>query len=356
MTSELNGRVSKMQSPRFDPSPIFEHFRGNYATELLTVAVVHFKLLARLADRPLSMAELQRELRLAERPAIVLITALRAMGLVIVNSEDRLALSELACEHLQPRSPFDVSGYIGFAADSPGVLAMLERLTTNRPGGTGPQERGAIHIYREGLKSAMEEEGSARELTLTLLGRANTVAPLLARHLDLGESRVLLDVGCGSGVYTFGFLRENPQLRAVLFDRPQVLKVAQELAAWYGVTERVEYRPGDMFRDDFPPADVVLFSNVLHDWGIPECHKLIERSAAVLPSGGRLLIHDVFLNDALDGPLGLALYSAQLFVMTEGRAYSAAEFRTWLNQFGFSAGEVIPTLVHNLGVLIGTKR
>ena len=42
------------------------------------------------------------------------------------------------------------------------------------------------------------------------------------------------------------------------------------------------------------------------------------------------LVHDVFLNDALDGPLPVALYSAALFRLTEGRAYSAREYRGWL--------------------------
>ncbi|MHC5542815.1 methyltransferase, partial [Singulisphaera rosea] len=101
-------------------------------------------------------------------------------------------------------------------------------------------------------------------------------------------------------------------------------------------------------------VDVVLLSNVLHDWDVPECRSIIARIAAALPPGGRLLIHDVFLNDALDGPLPIALYSAALFRLTEGRAYSAGEYRAWLQEAGLVPGEVIPTLVH-CGVLAGTK-
>ena len=81
---------------------------------------------------------------------------------------------------------------------------------------------------------------------------------------------------------------------------------------------------------------------------------LIGRCAAALPPGGRLLIHDVFLNDALDGPLPIALYSAALFCMTEGRAYSAAEYRGWLSAAGLKPQAVIPTLVH-CGVLPAGK-
>ena len=81
-----------------------------------------------------------------------------------------------------------------------------------------------------------------------------------------------------------------------------------------GVADRVELVLGDMFRDPLPTdCDVVLLSNILHDWDVPECKTLVRRCTEVLPSGGRLLIHDIFLNDELDGPLpGIALYSAAL--------------------------------------------
>ena len=96
------------------------------------------------------------------------------------------------------------------------------------------------------------------------------------------------------------------------------------MVAAYGVADRVELVTGDMFRDPLPAdCDVVLLSNILHDWDVPECQSPDSAAyAEVLPNGGRLLIHDVFLNDALDGPLPIALYSAALFSFTEGRAYS----------------------------------
>ena len=36
--------IFPMMCPKIDPAPIFELFRGNYATELLTASVVHFNL------------------------------------------------------------------------------------------------------------------------------------------------------------------------------------------------------------------------------------------------------------------------------------------------------------------------
>ncbi len=40
--------------------------------------------------------------------------------------------------------------------------------------------------------------------------------------------------------------------------------------------------------------------------------------------------------------------------LTEGRAYSAAEYRMWLSEVGLVTGEIVPTLVH-CGVLPAAK-
>jgi SAM-dependent methyltransferase len=341
--------------PRIDPTPLFEAFRGNYGTELLTAAVSPFNVFGRLTDGLLTFDELRLELGLAERPAVVLLTALRALGLLVCDAGGRFDLSELAREHLVPGSGFDISGYIGLAAESPGVREMVERLRSNRPAAGKPERPGTAFIYREGIESAMEYEAAARRLTLALAGRARIVAPLLAQRLPLDGARQVLDVGGGTGIYSIAWLRQQPALQAVVWDRPEVLKVAAEMAAAYGVPDRLACVPGDMFQDPVPcGCDVVLLSNVLHDWDVPECRALVHRCADALPAGGRLLIHDVFLNDALDGPLPVALYSAALFSLTEGRAYSAAEYRTWLREAGLAPGEIVPTLVH-CGVLAAVR-
>src|SRR5437764_9305349 len=99
--------------PRSDPAPLFELFRGNHATELLTAAVAHFRVFERLAGGPLDFTALRDGLGLAERPAVVLVTALRAFGLLAGDSGGRLGLTDLAREHLVAGSAFDISGYIG---------------------------------------------------------------------------------------------------------------------------------------------------------------------------------------------------------------------------------------------------
>jgi SAM-dependent methyltransferase len=232
---------------------------------------------------------------------------------------------------------------------------MVERLRSDRPAGAKEEGKGAAFIYREGIESAMESEASARHLTLALAGRAKNVAPVLAERLAIGGAKKILDVGGGTGIYSIALLQRHAGLRAVVFDRAGVLKVAGEMREAYGVGERMELVAGDMFTDPLPGGcDLVLLSNILHDWDVRECRELVRRCAEALAPGGRLLIHDVFLDDDLGGPLPVALYSAALFSLTEGRAYSAGEYRGWMREAGLEVEEVVPTLIH-CGALAGVK-
>lgn len=345
---------SLLSPPATDPTSLFELFRGAHATELLTAAVAHFDLFGKLADRPRHPEELAEQLDLQPRPFTVLITALKAMNLIHLQ-DDRLHLTELAAEHLVPGGRFDCGDYISLAAQSPGVLAMVGMLRTNRPMDIG-DDGGTAFIYRSGIRSAMEREDLARHFTLALSGRAKNVAPSFAEAIQVGDARTILDVGGGTGIYSYALLQKNSQLTATILDRPEVLKIAEEFAIQYGVQGRCEFLAGDMFEDALPTGqDLVLLSNILHDWDVPECQLLIERCGEALRPGGRMLIHDVYLDDSMDGPLPIALYSASLFSFTEGRAYSAAEYRRLLEQAGLKSAETIqPTAVH-CGVLAATR-
>lgn len=347
---------SALDIPTLDPAPIFEAFRGAHATELLTAAVAHFSLFGHLAQHgPQSLDALKKTLNLQHRPAIVLLTALRALDLLSRDPDGRFDLTPLAREHLVPGSPFDVGDYIGLMASSPGVLSMVERLRTNRPAGADDSSSGAAFIYREGIASAMESSASARHFTLALAGRARNVAPVLAQAYPLDEAHRLLDVGGGTGLYSLSFLEKNPQLHALVWDRPEVLAVARELGSEFNLADRLQLVPGDMFADPVPSdCDIILLSNILHDWDEPQCRQLVRKLADALPPGGQLLIHDVFLDDDLSGPLPIALYSASLFSLTEGRAYSAAEYHAWLSDAGLQPGPITPTLAH-CGVLPARK-
>jgi ubiquinone/menaquinone biosynthesis C-methylase UbiE len=348
---------SALNPPKTNPTPIADLFRGNFATELLVAAVHPFDLFRVVHSHPgMTLAKLAEHLGLAPRAGVVLFTALRAMDLLSVDANGIVVLPPISEEHLLPGGDFYMGDYLSLMADSPGVQNIVQRLKSNRPLGADQPDQSVAFIFREGMESAMDEEKKARHLTLALSGRAKNVAPHLAEKIDLTGVSTLLDVGGGTGIYSIACLQKYPALKAIIWDRPEVLKIAAEFGTEFGALDRMELIPGDMFRDPVPDnCEAILFSNILHDWDFPECHELLKRAHAALPPMGKVIIHDVFLNDDLSGPLNVALYSAALFNLTEGRAYSSLEYQEMLKQTGFiPASTVIPTLVH-CGLLTGIK-
>ncbi|MBD2703877.1 methyltransferase [Spirosoma sp. BT702] len=322
----------------FDPAPITRHLRAMYSSRLLIAAVHHIPVFEALANGPLSIAELSQQLNLSERPANVLFPALCAMNMLTYNQAGQLMITELG-RYLTQSHESNLIGYVGLEKEDAGVIEMALRLRND-----GPLETpDGISYIKEGEgPSPMDDPGLSRKFTLGLAGRARHLSPIVAAKMTQ-RSGHLLDVACGTGLYTYEWLRNNPTSTATLFDRPAVLDVAGELLEEFGqsgkpdaqsVQERVTFLPGDMLTDDLPKADILLAASLFHDWPTPTCQLLAKRFAGALRAGGELWAHDAFLNDSLDGPLAVTDYSAQLFWGTKGRCYSRAEYRRWFIEAG----------------------
>lgn len=156
-------------------------------------------------------------LGLEPRPSVVLLTVLKAMELLRVNQTAVLELTDLARNHLLPEGDFFMGDYLGLASSSDGMLGMVELLRSNRPLGSDDDSCVAF-IYREGERSAMESVALARHFTLSLSGRAKNVALHLAKAVPMEGATTLLDVGGGTGLYSYALLEANSDLRAVIVE------------------------------------------------------------------------------------------------------------------------------------------
>jgi cyclopropane fatty-acyl-phospholipid synthase-like methyltransferase len=165
----------------------------------------------------------------------------------------------------------------------------------------------------------------------------------------------LLDIAGGSGIYACCLVEEHPHLRATVLERPPVDEVARKAIADRGFGDRVSVHAADMLSDPLPDGfDVHLLSNVLHDWDVPRVKQLLGASAASLPRGGFLIVHDAHLNDDKTGPLPVAAYSCLLMHSSEGRCYGSGEMRDYLQEAGFIGVECLQTL-GDRSVIVATK-
>ena len=321
-----------------DLAVITRQLRAMYGSRLLIAAVSHLQAFEAVAEAPRTAEELRTTLGLPERSAMVLFPALRAMGLLAADTGGRLRLTEAGSHLLTSVTP-NLAGYVGLEQDDAGVVEMASRLRHDGPvSATG----GTAYVKESHEASPMDDPVLARHLTLALAGRARLLAPLAAPQLPKSEGH-LLDVAGGTGLFACEWLRRNPRATATVYDRPEVLRVAAEFRDEFcrsgrpdaaTVRERLQFQPGNMLEDELPRADLILAASLFHDWPVGTCRSLMKRLAEVLQPGGEIWAHDAFLNDALDGPLAVTDYSAQLFWVTKGRCYSRAEYRGWFTDAG----------------------
>jgi O-methyltransferase domain len=333
-----------------DLAPITRHLRAMYRSRLLIAAVCHLRVFEQFGDGPQSLIELQNRLDLKDRPANVLFPALCAMGLLQVDASGKISLTDQG-RYLTSALHPNLIDYVGLEGQDPGGLEMARRLKQDGPVSTAED---LAYVMDGENPSLMDDPETSRYLTLALAGRARHLSPLVARALPQFTGQ-LLDVAGGTGMFAYEWLLINQDSTATVFDRPQVLTVAAEFLDEFcrggrdgasGVRQRVRFQPGNMLEDELPRADIILAASLFHDWPVETCELLAQRFADVLSPKGELWIHDVFLNDEMDGPISVTDYSAQLFWFTKGRAYSRNEYRTWLSKAGLiPIRRTLPTLM-----------
>jgi len=336
-------------APATDPTAIYRYRESLAAVDALTAAIVHLDLFTALADSPADLPTICQRFSIHPRPASTLCTLLVANGLLRRDGNGVLHVTDTSREFIVSGEPFDARPYYASIADKPGVTDFLTVLQTDRPA-NWPGEEGEADWH-----AAMRTEAFAESFTAAMDCRGRVLGPGLATALTGTAPGRLLDVGGGSGVYAIAVARAFPETRATVLEASPVDRIARRTISAAELGGRIDVVTADMFTDPWPADhDTHLFSNVLHDWNEADCRRLLANSVTALPHGGRLLIHDMLLDDDMSGPLWAAEYSVLLTTVTQGRLYSAAEIGGWLAELGMHIVASAPTALGR-SVLIASR-
>ena len=324
------GMAPLTRLPKHDPTALYRYRDGIYAPELLGAALTGLDFFSWLAKSPADAQTICKSLGLAERPVDVMLTLFSAMRLV-EKRKNTFRITGIAREFLTRESPWFIGPYFAPFAERPVCRDLLQILRTGKP---------ANWVRRQDQKpwaEAMEDDALSKQFTGMMDARGLYLGPSLARKIGLQRFRHVLDIAGASGIYACCLAAAHPHLKATVFERPPVDRLARNSIASRGCSARVDAVAGDMFAAPYPDGcDVHLFSNVLHDWDVPAVKSLLRKSHAALPRNGMLVIHDAFLNRQKTGPLPVAAHSVFLMAVTEGRYYSISEIEGFLDEAGFS--------------------
>ena len=186
-------------------------------------------------------------------------------------------------------------------------------------------------------KRSYGEEIERESFLMGMYNLAMTLAPAIAEHTDLGGRRRLLDLGGGPGTYAIHFCLANPELSAVIYDRPTTEPFASKTVAEFGLSERIDFRGGDITAGPIPggPYDAAWLSHLLHSNGPKECQDIIDKTVAAMEPGGIIMIHEFILDNSKAAPEFPALFSLNMLINNPaGRAYSEEELESMLAASG----------------------
>ncbi len=204
-----------------------------------------------------------------------------------------------------------------------------------------------------------KKEGEDKALQAFILGMRD-IASLswteFEGSLDLSERRHLLDIGTGPGAYPIRFLQKYPHLRATLFDLPPVVEIARGEVHAAGFDDRVSYRVGSLYEDDFGSGyDVILVSNIIHMIGSEGNRTLVRKCYDALAPGGILVVKDFFVADDYSGsPLALVFALNMLVNTQQGDTYTVKEVGEWTRAAGFKEGRLAHATPEN-GLWVAEK-
>ena len=194
-----------------------------------------------------------------------------------------------------------------------------------------------------------KQQQDIREFTLAMHNYAALRGQELTHFLDTGGCKTLLDLGCGPGTYAFALGRHNPALELYLLDLPEILEVTREVQSRYELSNRIDYLPIDVTRQEIPGTyDIVLLSNTLHMLGEQVSRDVLSRLFGSVKPGGSLVVQAQYIDDDRQGgrwPVFLDL--VQLCITPAGRNHGLTETREWMEQAGFTNVQHSPMSILN---------
>lgn len=322
---------------------IWEIWLSQYWFSCLRVA--HETGILRLLQKtPCTMEALAEGLNLNLRATRAVVGMLEALQLV-ARDQRVLALTQDSQRFLV-EGPYDWWPALNLGPHSPREEALLAALregtesATGVPDDEGIPQPGEGHLPVVSWARGEVEPERARSIASVMHAHSLPSAEEFARAVSPGHGQRLLDVGGGSGCYSIALAEGHPGLRCTVLELEAMGRVAQGYIERAGLQERVNVHSANMFNDPWPEADIVLFSNVLHDWRPQTGLLLLKRAWQALPSGGEVWIQEMLMGP---GAVCAAAFSVMMLLGTQGQQFHFEELKLLLEEANFDTVEQIPT-------------
>ena len=167
--------------------------------------------------------------------------------------------------------------------------------------------------------------------------RAIKQAPSQLATIDLSGINSVLDIGGGSGAYSMEFVTKKPEIKATVFDLPNVLPITGTFIEKEGFSNKIKTYTGDYITDELPKGfDLVFLSAIIHSNSLEINQNLIRKCFNSLNKDGKIVIQDWIMNNERTQPTSGAIFAINMLVGTEaGDCFTEQEVTDMLTNAGF---------------------
>ncbi|MBI5116941.1 methyltransferase domain-containing protein [Candidatus Poribacteria bacterium] len=310
----------------------------------ILMAAIELSLFTRISEGSSRLEQIASACGLSLLNAERLVVACAALGLIEKRDGKYVNAPDVEMYLVEGRPRYYGAWSLMGKADFADWVNLADRLTD-------PRSPSVLGIYEKMTPDQMEM------LTRAMYNVGLGGGHKLAKQFDFSRHKLVLDLGGGSGAYCVALCQRFPNLRAIVFDFPEVCRVTNELIASAGMADRIKTHPGDFTRDAFPEGpDVVMLNGNLTQYGPDEARAIIAKAFRGLPSGGAMHIIAENLDDQKTGPLIAATWGIhEALLGSAGRAHSGAEVRSYMESAGFTRVEVVEFVENVLQRVTGHK-
>jgi acetylserotonin N-methyltransferase len=330
--------MTKYEAPSTDDRRIWDLWlSGMYQGAI--VAADDAGVFAALAAAPATIEELAARLDFDVRATGILLRLLGSLGLLAAR-DARFDLTDQARQYLVKSSPFYWGHMMRVAVSEWHRDTALAKLKAKGsasavgPQGT-PAPTGSGRPV-DGWAAGEIAIGQAKAIAASMHSHSLPAAIGAARNYDFTGVNRILDVGGGSGCFMIAFAQAQRELKATIAELPSMCEAAAAYIEAGAVRDRVDAAPMNVFRDAWPRGfDAIFFSNIWHDWNFRTCAWLADRAYEALPRGGRIMLHEMLLDDDGTGPATTAAFSMLMLLATQGQQFTFGEIKRLLEETGF---------------------
>lgn len=296
-----------------------------------------------IGDAEKSTMEIAMDLRLHEDHLYRLMRMLGSMG-IFDETQPRVFRNSKTSAFLRVDNPQNVRAMILMHNSPEMTRPWMESLEESIRDGSVPFAKANgidLFAYMDQNKNFDLLFSQAMDTVENLTGN------LFLEDFNWGTFGRMIDVGGSKGSKSISILKSYSNLKAVVFDRPQIIEAAK--AHWSGkitadVLARIDFQPGDMF-ESLPVAesdnDLYVFFAIFHGLSDEECTIILNNlKSAIGTKKPYVLFGDAVAEEMHIDPI-VATFDMQMLIGTKGRERTPSEWKRLLDGTGFEIMEIM---------------